>query len=125
MISVKSILTLAQGGLLDEIKTLYTLSANAADGSSTTIDYSSGVYQSIGGSFVPGFGLRLIHPGFKEFHDYYSSPSDAAFSTGVESMKRATQKYAKYQTKWIRHKFLPAARAAPDTHLYVLDTTGT
>jgi tRNA A37 N6-isopentenylltransferase MiaA len=69
--------------------------------------------------------LNLIHPGFKEFHDYCSSPSDAAFSAGVESMRRATQKYAKYQTKWILHKFLPAARAAPDTQLYVLDTTGT
>jgi tRNA A37 N6-isopentenylltransferase MiaA len=71
-----------------------------------------------------GFELHLIHPGFKEFHDYFASPSDATFSHGVESMKRATQKYAKYQTKWIRHKFLPAAHVAPDTHTYVLDTSG-
>ncbi len=68
--------------------------------------------------------IDQLDPGFKEFHDYLITPSESAFSTGIESMKRATQKYAKYQTKWIRQKFLPAAQAAPDTYTYVLDTSG-
>lgn len=97
-----------ESGLLEEIKTLQKISSNHEDNTSTSIDYSSGIYQSIG---------------FKEFHDYLSSPSEEAFSVGVESMKRATQKYAKYQTKWIRSKFLPLTQAAPDTHTYVLDTS--
>jgi tRNA A37 N6-isopentenylltransferase MiaA len=42
----------------------------------------------------------------------------------VDDMKRATQKYANYQLKWIRKKLLPAIHATPDTEIYLFDTAG-
>ncbi|PVF94839.1 tRNA isopentenyltransferase [Serendipita vermifera] len=96
-----------ENGLLNEIKALHDLSELLRrDGQS--IDHTFGVFQSIG---------------FKEFHDYLLSPSDGLFENGVVSMKRATQKYAIYQLKWIRKKLLPLVLNIPDGHTYILDTS--
>ncbi|CAG8760057.1 4354_t:CDS:2, partial [Acaulospora colombiana] len=98
---------IVQNGLLSEIKALHDLSGLLRrDGQS--IDHTFGVFQSIG---------------FKEFQDYLLSPTDGLFKDGVVSTKRATQKYATYQLKWIRRKLLPLVLNVPDAHTYVLDTS--
>ncbi|KAJ8481422.1 hypothetical protein ONZ51_g5998 [Trametes cubensis] len=118
-------------GLLNEIRTLRAI---ASEGTATStngilsptpnaekrMDYTLGIYQAIG---------------YKEFHDYLSSPSpsDAAFREAVEQMKLGTRRYAKRQVTWIRNKLLPAVNAAnaasqaetgsPVVPTYLLDAT--
>ncbi|KAI0781243.1 tRNA isopentenyltransferase [Trametes elegans] len=117
-------------GLLNEIRTLRTI-ASAGSGSALSIDdsaatqeqrmdYTLGIYQAIG---------------YKEFHDYLSSPSpsDAAFRAAVEQMKTGTRRYAKRQVAWIRNKLLPvvnttnaasqAETGVPAIPMYLLDAT--
>ncbi|KAG6910897.1 hypothetical protein DXG01_006580 [Tephrocybe rancida] len=114
----KRVDNMIEQGLLSEIRTLREIAA-AADSSSSTpgdakTDYTLGIYQSIG---------------YKEFHDYLSSPepSGKAFSTAVEHMKLSTRQYAKRQVSWIRNKLLPAVYTAnADKTLvptYLLDAT--
>lgn len=85
---------------------------------------SRGIYQSIG---------------YKEFSAYLEEcesdrPDDLQqgklFREALESMQIATRQYARRQIKWIRNKFLPAARALSTTeaqsdnmHVYCLDAT--
>ncbi|GAA5866194.1 hypothetical protein JCM1840_005107 [Sporobolomyces johnsonii] len=96
-------------GLLSEIDELWQI-AHAPD--AEPINYSKGIYQSIG---------------YKEFKPYLSArhrdPSrtlenDAAlrrvFDEGVESIKTSTRQYAKRQVKWIKSKLLPAVRKLED-----------
>ncbi|KAH9901646.1 tRNA isopentenyltransferase [Cubamyces lactineus] len=116
-------------GLLNEIRTLRAI-ASKGTGTSTSdtpfidadqrMDYTLGIYQAIG---------------YKEFHDYLSSPSpsDAAFREAVEQMKLGTRRYAKRQVAWIRNKLLPVVNAAnaasqaetgsPAVPTYLLDAT--
>lgn len=92
---------MVKSGLLDEIRTLHQIAG-------PSVDHTSGIYQSIG---------------FKEFEEYLRNPSVETFRDGVEAMKRATRKYAVYQTKWTRRKFIPLASSCPDTWTYILDTS--
>lgn len=80
---------------------------NGRDGNAepnATVDYTLGIYQSIG---------------YREFSSYLSrdlalSPAERekAFQAAVERMKTSTRQYAKRQVSWIRNKLLPAAREA-------------
>ena len=105
------------------------------------MDYTLGIYQAIGtnGRYLAVrllYGLTTRGLGYKEFHDYLSSPSpsDAAFREAVEQMKLGTRRYAKRQVTWIRNKLLPAVNAAnaasqaetgsPVVPTYLLDATG-
>lgn len=71
----------------------------SSDSEDANVDYTLGIYQSIG---------------YKEFHDYLSSPthSEAEFQQALNSMKSATRQYAKRQIMWIRNKLLPAVNTA-------------
>ncbi|EGN96126.1 hypothetical protein SERLA73DRAFT_154555 [Serpula lacrymans var. lacrymans S7.3] len=64
-------------------------SMHAVEASAASVDYTLGIYQSIG---------------YKEFHGYLSSPSpsDEVFRAAVEDMKHSTRKYAKRQVSWIQ-----------------------
>ncbi|KII88875.1 hypothetical protein PLICRDRAFT_588604 [Plicaturopsis crispa FD-325 SS-3] len=112
-------------GLLDEIRQMRELKASRTnnpnfigDDSSAEIDYTLGIYQSIG---------------YKEFDAYLNlpEPSEQDFQTAAHAMKNATRKYAKRQVSWIRNKLLPAAYAANAlciaepliTPIYLLDAT--
>ncbi|KAG8804953.1 hypothetical protein FRC18_006953 [Serendipita sp. 400] len=99
---------MVQNGLIDEVQSMYAIAAGTVANTGQPIDYTSGVFQSIG---------------FKEFHDYLQSSSEADFNTAVDAMKRATRKYAVYQNKWNQRKFLPLVDAVSDAHAFVLDTT--
>ncbi|KAG8833771.1 hypothetical protein FRC17_010144 [Serendipita sp. 399] len=92
---------MVQNGLLDEIKTI-----------------------PLARDLFALQGLQLTVPiGFKEFNEYLQSSSEAHFEAAVDAMKRATRKYAVYQTKWNQRKFLPLVEAVPDAYAFVLDTT--
>ena len=87
---------------------------------------SKGIYQSIG---------------YKEFSNYLDECEssgrdlvlqDKLFREALASMQVGTRQYARRQIKWIRNKFLPAARAIVsgsegekrnDFHVYCLDAT--
>ncbi|KAK9471305.1 IPP transferase-domain-containing protein [Dipodascopsis tothii] len=51
--------------------------------------------------------------GFKEFLPFLASGDAQTRAACVDDMKRATRRYARTQTKWIRKKLLVAAAAAP------------
>lgn len=105
------------------------------------MDYTLGIYQSIGES-RGCVGRKNLCPdsnvmsGYKEFHDYLSAPtpSEASFREAVEQMKLGTRRYAKRQISWLRNKLLPAIHAAnvvsqnegegPIVPTYLLDATG-
>lgn len=144
-----------QQGLLDEIRSLRSqLPDHAAVAGRATLtrgpsgddetenepietDYTLGVYQSIGEQSVIHTWRRLNQClGFKEFHEYLSTPlhDDTVFQEALQKMKTATRRYTNRQNMWIRNQLLPAARAANTAnHLeggcdivptYVLDATG-
>ncbi|KAF7359448.1 tRNA dimethylallyltransferase, mitochondrial [Mycena sanguinolenta] len=99
-------------GLLDEVRSLHSL----AQQPTSDIDYTLGIYQSIG---------------YKEFHGYLMAPSrtEKAFNEAVDNMKLSTRQYAKRQISWIRNKLLPAINTAniEDKIMptYLLDATDT
>ncbi|KAI8998914.1 tRNA isopentenyltransferase [Trametes punicea] len=107
----KRVEQMIQQGLLNEIQTLRAIASQQPEASGRSspdtsssnseprVDYTLGIYQAIG---------------YKEFHDYLSSPdrSDAEFRAAVEQMKIGTRRYAKRQVAWIRNKLLPAINAA-------------
>ncbi|EPQ54855.1 tRNA isopentenyltransferase [Gloeophyllum trabeum ATCC 11539] len=100
-------------GLLDEIKELQAIAT--AGTSSNSVDYTLGIYQSIG---------------YKEFHHYLNSPNPSvdAFEAAVDRMKLSTRQYAHRQVRWIRNKLLPAIYAAQSTDkscvsVYLLDAS--
>ncbi|KAJ3517793.1 hypothetical protein NLJ89_g267 [Agrocybe chaxingu] len=105
-------------GLLDEVKSLRDLATNGltitstSGASSKKIDYTIGIYQSIG---------------YKEFCKYLEDPSDAAFREATERMKISTRQYAKRQISWIRNKLIPAVERANAEGVvvpfYLLDAT--
>ncbi|KAG8883097.1 hypothetical protein FRB97_007234 [Tulasnella sp. 331] len=105
-------------GMLEEISTTRAkvLAANDANqvGASLPIDYTQGIYQTIG---------------FKEFDEYLSAPDppEELLEQCVETMKRSTRKYAQRQVKWIQHKLLPAIRSQRaadfETSIFLLDAT--
>ncbi|KAJ7043335.1 tRNA isopentenyltransferase [Mycena alexandri] len=103
--------SMIKNGLLDEVRSLHTISQQPA---SENIDYTLGIYQSIG---------------YKEFHGYLTAPSqtEKAFDAAVEDMKISTRQYAKRQISWIRNKLLPAIYATNTEELtvptYLLDAT--
>ncbi|KAJ7929361.1 tRNA isopentenyltransferase [Mycena leptocephala] len=101
-------------GLLDEVRSLHSISQQSTCKASSDIDYTVGIYQSIG---------------YKEFHGYLSAPSqtEKTFNEAIENMKLSTRQYAKRQISWIRNKLLPAVRAVNVQEIivptYLLDAT--
>ncbi|KAF8636745.1 hypothetical protein AX17_003548 [Amanita inopinata Kibby_2008] len=86
-----------QQGLLDEVRDLRKIAASHK-GSIPDIDYTLGIYQSIG---------------YREFHEYLTSQaSNTAFQNAVDRMKTSTRQYAKRQVSWIKNKLLPAVKLA-------------
>ena len=83
------------------------------------MDYTLGIYQSIGEErmltcfLTTHFHSRRLS-GYKEFRDYLSAsePSETAFRLAVEQTKLGTRRYAKRQVAWIRNKLLPVANSA-------------
>ncbi|KAF8906021.1 IPP transferase-domain-containing protein [Gymnopilus junonius] len=105
-------------GLIDEVRRLRQLAnAKASDPLEThrtisVMDYTLGIYQSIG---------------YKEFCTYLDAPSDSSFKEAQERMKISTRQYAKRQISWIRNKLIPAVEEAnlggDDLPFYLLDAT--
>ncbi|KAJ7702449.1 tRNA isopentenyltransferase [Mycena rosella] len=99
---------MVERGLLDEVRSLHDKTTSAG------VDYTLGIYQSIG---------------YKEFHGYLSAPSqtEKALHEAVESMKTSTRQYSRRQISWIRNKLLPAINATNSQELtvptYLLDAT--
>ncbi|KAK9454752.1 IPP transferase-domain-containing protein [Dipodascopsis uninucleata] len=93
------------GNLIGEIKEMSEL----YNSSNPKPDLERGIWQVIG---------------FKEFLPYIESQTDEQFEKGLEEMKRRTRKYARYQIRWIRRKFLVAASdAQQDVTVVILDAT--
>lgn len=73
------------------------------------IDYTKGIFQSIG---------------FKEFHNYLllsaeereTEAGKKEFDKGVELLKLATRQYARRQAKWMRRRFVVSGREAPPVY---------
>jgi len=110
-----------QQGLLEEVRFLKQLrsSTGPIEGSEDQVDYTLGMYQSIG---------------YREFDRYIelqdTAESQTAYELAVDSMKRSTRKYAKRQVSWIRNKLIPAAMRVNEgspayqiTPFYLLDAT--
>jgi len=102
-------------GLIREVETLREIANNPqylGSGNTVPVDYTLGIYQSIG---------------YKEFCGYLDAPSEMTFKEACERMKISTRQYAKRQISWIRNKLLPAANAANTQEnivpLYLLDAT--
>ncbi|KJA27333.1 hypothetical protein HYPSUDRAFT_131237 [Hypholoma sublateritium FD-334 SS-4] len=102
-------------GLISEVKKLREIASDQKcfDSSpSSPVDYTLGIYQSIG---------------YKEFCGYLDALSETAFKEACERMKISTRQYAKRQISWIRNKLLPAVHAANTQDnivpLYLLDAT--
>ena len=77
-----------------------------------------------------------VFQGFKEFLDYYKSPTSSKdlMKDALESMRRNTRKYARRQVKWILNKLIPAIEASNIAcvdgqsryiSLFLLDASGT
>lgn len=108
-----------QNDLLDEVRELTRLQSSNEDNPDTSasqVNFTHGVFQSIG---------------FREFHGYLTdpSPSEAKYQIAVQNLKTANHQYAKRQVSWIRNKLLPTIRAskptegARDVEMYLLDST--
>ncbi|RWS13091.1 tRNA dimethylallyltransferase-like protein [Dinothrombium tinctorium] len=104
-----------QQGLIEELSDFHAKYNEKRLKEDKTADYSEGIFQSIG---------------FKEFHPYLLLDEETRRSAkGVEllekcleNMKTATKRYANYQNKWVRNRFLGAAdRQTPN--IYALDTS--
>ncbi|KAF8810711.1 tRNA isopentenyltransferase [Phlegmacium glaucopus] len=102
-------------GLLDEVRSLRRLAnstPNSPSAKRSSLDFTLGIYQSIG---------------YREFCGYLESPSDAAYAEALACMKTSTWQYAKRQISWIRNKLIPAVNAANVNEtlvpLYLLDAT--
>ncbi|KAL8286463.1 hypothetical protein RQP46_004480 [Phenoliferia psychrophenolica] len=109
-------------GLLEEIESLWSTPAKDADGNEVPVDYTRGVYQSIGyKEFEPFLSQRAaLSPDADA-----STPPDKLFLEGLERMKLSTRQYAKKQVKWVKQNLVPAARAVStnDVFVYLLDAT--
>lgn len=97
------------------------------------MDYTLGIYQSIGNlplhvCIYQNLADRCLS-GYKEFCAYLDEPSDSSFKEAQERMKISTRQYAKRQISWIRNKLIPAIeeanRMGDDLPFYLLDATGT
>lgn len=103
-------------GLMDEVTEVNNyLQSKVKAGEQ--VDLSRGIWQSIG---------------FKEFQPYLQAVERGAEAKELEklklecleTMKTATRRYAKYQTKWISKQMLPLLEEEGDQdRLYVLDST--
>ncbi|KAJ7632285.1 tRNA isopentenyltransferase [Roridomyces roridus] len=100
-----------ESGLLDEVGALHDIAQQPASGG---LDYTLGIYQSIG---------------FKEFNGYLTAPAqtEKAYQTAAENMKVSTRQYARRQISWIRNKLLPAIHSTNAQEItvptYLLDAT--
>ncbi|KAG8158727.1 hypothetical protein KVR01_011170 [Diaporthe batatas] len=103
-------------GLMDEVAQVDDYLRSKLK-SGEQVDLSRGIWQSIG---------------FKEFQPYLQAAERGADARELdklrleclETMKTATRRYAKYQTKWISKQMLPLLEEEGDRdRLYVLDST--
>ncbi|XP_078236249.1 tRNA dimethylallyltransferase isoform X1 [Pogona vitticeps] len=84
-------------GLIEELQSFHRR-YNEEWVASDTQDYQHGIFQSIG---------------FKEFHQFLitegkctEEESSQFLEQGIEALKIATRRYARYQNKWIQNRFL-------------------
>ncbi|KAI0798110.1 tRNA isopentenyltransferase [Abortiporus biennis] len=92
-------------GLLAEVEDLNKIATtplgteDQQQQSSSSNDYTLGIYQSIG---------------YREFNEYLRNPSRSSkeYEDAVERMKISTRQYAKRQVSWIRNKLLPLIYAS-------------
>lgn len=103
-------------GLMDEVAEMNQYLQSRLE-AGENLDTTKGIWQSIG---------------FKEFQPYLSALKDGVDEeelqrlklSGLESMKTATRRYAKYQTKWITKKMIPLLQEEGKLdRLYLLDST--
>lgn len=91
--------TMIEQGLVEELTAFHTQYNEHRLREGREADYTTGIFQSIG---------------FKEFHEYLILPEEEKTTSqgqkllekGIELLKIATRKYAKYQNKWVRNRFL-------------------
>ncbi|RXK36929.1 hypothetical protein M231_05831 [Tremella mesenterica] len=92
-----------ENGLLKEIAEMREI-ATRIYGSSEQVDYTEGIFQSIGFKEFSSLPLDITN--------INAARSDPHFSTMLNRMKLATQQYARSQLKWIRKQLLPAVGEA-------------
>ncbi|XP_045160418.2 tRNA dimethylallyltransferase-like isoform X2 [Mercenaria mercenaria] len=103
-------------GLLDELSKFHKQCNEYRIQQGSEADYTTGIFQSIG---------------FKEFHDYLmldeekreTEEGKKALQKGIEDLKIATRRYARYQNRWVRKRLLkrPCREEVPP--VYGLDCT--
>ncbi|KAJ7490036.1 IPP transferase-domain-containing protein [Mycena galericulata] len=107
-------LSAIQRGLLDEVRSLQSISQKPPPETPPDVDYTLGIYQSIG---------------YKEFNGYLSahSQTEKAYKEAVENMKISTRQYSRRQISWIRNKLLPVTHSTNAQEMtvptYLLDAT--
>lgn len=103
-------------GLMHEITEMNQYLQSRVE-SGRLMDSAKGIWQSIG---------------FKEFQPYLDAMKDGVDEdelaklklSGLEAMKTATRRYARYQTKWITKKMIPLLEEEGNLdRLYLLDST--
>ncbi|EIW70385.1 hypothetical protein TREMEDRAFT_28696, partial [Tremella mesenterica DSM 1558] len=92
-----------ENGLLKEIAEMREI-ATRIYGSSEQVDYTEGIFQSIGFKEFSSLPLDITN--------INAARSDPHFSTMLNRMKLSTQQYARSQLKWIRKQLLPAVGEA-------------
>ncbi|KAK9476994.1 IPP transferase-domain-containing protein [Lipomyces japonicus] len=90
-----------EGNMLDEIKEM------------------SDLYKSLEPKPIMENGIWQVI-GFKEFLPYIDSLNHENRDTALDEVKKNTRKYARTQVKWIRRKFLVAAKECPEDVVVVL-----
>ncbi|KAM0754775.1 tRNA isopentenyltransferase [Meredithblackwellia eburnea MCA 4105] len=113
-------------GLMEEIEGMWDASLDASG--KGPVDYSRGVYQSIGYKEFEPYLRSTRSNGTHEVHstaDPTTRAQNPLFKNGLDSMKLSTRQYAKKQVKWIKQKLVPAAKSTSsgDVHVYLLDAT--
>lgn len=107
-------------GLIDELLDFYHEYNHELKEKDALTKYTEGIFQSIG---FKEFHEFLVKQEGKNFDKSIASKEDKALlTTGIESMKAVTRRYAKKQMTWVRNRFLARpGSSAPD--VYGLDAT--
>ncbi|KAI1801368.1 putative tRNA isopentenyltransferase [Daldinia bambusicola] len=105
-----------KSGLMDEVRLLHE-SRRARTERGENVDLTRGIWQSI--------GYKQMELFLEAERNHASSDEKSKLEVaGLEDIKTATRQYAKYQSRWLRQKTIPAVREHKATdHLFLLDSS--
>ncbi|KAI1451651.1 tRNA isopentenyltransferase [Annulohypoxylon moriforme] len=112
----KRVDNMCDNGLMDEVRSLHE-SRRLRSEQGEDVDVTRGIWQSI--------GYKQMAPFLEAEQDGPSQTrTDQLKEAGLEEMKIATRQYARYQSRWIRNKSIPALKdyGAMD-YLFLLDSS--